>query len=84
MRGLRSVQASAGLDRDALDTPENGIAYVDLIHGRSRTEYSAQNKEEVGPMQELSERVNSFADAITLLMIIALIALATWLLAHSG
>ena len=55
-----------------------------LIHGRSRTDHSVQNKEEVGPMQKLSERLNTFADAATLLMIIALIAFAAWLLAHSG
>ena len=35
-------------------------------------------------MQKLSERLNSFADAATLLMIIGLIAFAAWLLAHSG
>src|SRR6266404_2958693 len=56
----------------------------DLIHGRSRTDHSAENKEEVGPMQKLSERLNTFADAATLLMIIAFIAFAAWLLAHSG
>jgi flagellar biogenesis protein FliO len=54
-----------------------------LIHGRSRTDHSVQNKEKVGPMQKLSERLNTFADAATLLMIIALIAFAAWLLAHS-
>ena len=35
-------------------------------------------------MQKLSERLNTFADAATLLMIIAIIAFAAWLLAHSG
>jgi hypothetical protein len=35
-------------------------------------------------MQKLRERVSTLADATTLLMIIAFIALATWLLAHSG
>jgi flagellar biogenesis protein FliO len=35
-------------------------------------------------MQKLFERLNTFADAGTLLMIIALIAFAAWLLAHSG
>jgi flagellar biogenesis protein FliO len=35
-------------------------------------------------MQRLSERLNTFADPATLLMIIAFIAFAAWLLAHSG
>jgi hypothetical protein len=35
-------------------------------------------------MQKLSERLNTFADAATLLMIIAISAFAAWLLAHSG
>jgi flagellar biogenesis protein FliO len=43
-----------------------------------------KSNEEVGPMQKLSERLNTFADAATLLTIIAFIAFAAWLLAHSG
>ena len=35
-------------------------------------------------MQKLTEGSNIFADAATLLMIIAFIAFAAWLLAHSG
>jgi flagellar biogenesis protein FliO len=35
-------------------------------------------------MQKLSQRLNTFADAATLLMIIAFIAFAVWLLEHSG
>jgi hypothetical protein len=34
-------------------------------------------------MQKLPERLSALADATTLLVIIAFIALATWLLAHS-
>jgi flagellar biogenesis protein FliO len=43
-----------------------------------------QNEGEVGPMQKLPQTLNTFADATILLMIIAFIALAAWLLAHSG
>jgi hypothetical protein len=39
---------------------------------------------EVRSMQKLAEKLHTFADATTLLMIIASIALAAWLLAHSG
>jgi hypothetical protein len=35
-------------------------------------------------MQKLPQTLNTFADATILLMIIAFIALAAWLLAHSG
>ena len=42
-----------------------------------------QNEGEVGPMQKLPQTLNTFADATILLMIIAFIALAAWLLAHS-
>jgi flagellar biogenesis protein FliO len=43
-----------------------------------------QNEGEVGSMQKLPEKLHTFADTTTLLMIIAFIALAAWLLAHSG
>jgi hypothetical protein len=43
-----------------------------------------QNEGEVGPMQKLPQTLNTFADATILLTIIAFIALAAWLLAHSG
>jgi hypothetical protein len=43
-----------------------------------------QNEGEVGPMQKLPQTLNTFADATILLMIIAFIALAAWLLAQSG
>jgi hypothetical protein len=35
-------------------------------------------------MQKLAEKLHTLADATTLLMVIASIALAAWLLAHSG
>ena len=43
-----------------------------------------QNEGEVGPMQKLPQTLSTFADAAILLMIIAFIALAAWLLAQSG
>jgi hypothetical protein len=43
-----------------------------------------QNEREVGPMQKLPQTLNTFADAAILLMIIAFIAIAAWLLAQSG
>jgi hypothetical protein len=43
-----------------------------------------RTKLEVGAMQKLPERLNTVADAATLLMVIASIAIAAWLLGHAG
>lgn len=44
----------------------------------------SETKLEVGSIQKLPERLNTVEDAATLLMVIASIAIAAWLLGHAG
>jgi hypothetical protein len=73
----RSVANSPGLAAmsllDRMNCPPETLSHVDLIHDRSQTDHMLKTKRRSGPMQKLSERLNTFADAATLLMIIAFI-----------